>query len=62
MREALAALWNSVILTLTTFNRTIATVDNYAKWAEAESAAFEEEARIEREARLAILSKQLELT
>ncbi|MBV1878490.1 MAG: hypothetical protein KUG79_12665 [Pseudomonadales bacterium] len=52
MREAFRAFFHSIVLSLTAFNRTVATVDNYARWAEEESAAFVAEAEVEREARL----------
>ncbi len=37
------------------------TLDNYAMWAESESAAFEEEASIERTARMSQLREKLQL-
>ena len=42
MREALAAIWGSVVLALTMFNRSINTVDIYVQWAEAEAQAFKD--------------------
>ena len=43
MRKAFAALWGSIILSLTAFNRSIKTVDLYVSWAEAEAQAFVDE-------------------
>lgn len=58
MREAITAIWQSVILCLTTFNKAISTVDAYVGWAEAEALAFANEETALRTIRLAALTKQ----
>ncbi|KJS08439.1 MAG: hypothetical protein VR73_05500 [Gammaproteobacteria bacterium BRH_c0] len=59
MRKAFHAFFNFFATLFVAANRGASTLDNYAKWAEAESGAFELEARLERDARLAALSKEL---
>lgn len=59
MRTAFATFFQFLTTLFTATNRLATTVDNYAKWAEAESAHFEREAALEREARIAELQKKL---
>jgi hypothetical protein len=56
-------MFNMIFMTITTFftafNRVATTADNYAKWAEEESSAFEKEARLERKAKMTALEDAL---
>ena len=61
MREVFRTMFSSI----TTFFRAIEkgseTLEHYAIWAERESAAFEEEASVERIARMSLLREKLQL-
>jgi len=59
MRETLRTMWASFTTMFTALNRGMTTVDNYAKWAEAESSAFEAEARVTRQSRIRALREAL---
>lgn len=61
MRQMFKQLFKGITAFFSAFERGANTLDNYAKWAESESAAFEEEASVERAARLAKLRAQLQL-
>ena len=57
MRSAFSTFFMFITTLFTATNRLATTVDNYAKWAEAESAAFEAEAAIERTTRITKLTR-----
>lgn len=59
MREMLRQIFSAITTLFRAVERGANTLDNYAKWAEAESAHFEEEAAIEREARIAALKTKV---
>lgn len=56
MRHALHTMFLFITTLFTASNRVASTLDNYAKWAELESAHFEREASIERTVRIAQLT------
>jgi len=59
MREAIRTMFSSIGSLFRALDFGARTVENCTKWTEAESAAFEAEAQIEREARVSILRTQL---
>ena len=59
MRESLRTMFSSISSLFRALDFGARTVENYAKWSEAESAAFEAEFKIEREARITDLRTQL---
>ena len=61
MREMLRTMLSSITAFFRAIEKGSETVENYAKWAEAESAAFEQEAKLERTARLSELTDKLRL-
>lgn len=61
MRQMLKQFFKGVTAFFSAFERGANTLDNYAKWAESESAAFEEEASVERIARINQLRERLQL-
>ena len=61
MREMLRTMFSSITAFFRAIEKGSETLENYAIWAEAESAAFEQEARLERTARLSELTDKLQL-
>ena len=61
MRQMFKQFFKGVTAFFSAFERGANTLDNYAKWAESESAAFEEEAAVERIARINQLREKLQL-
>ena len=61
MREMLRTMFSSITSFFRAIEKGSETMENYAKWAEAESAAFEQEAKLERTARLTELTDKLRL-
>ena len=61
MRDMFRQAFSSITTLFRAVERGANTLDNYAKWAEEESAAFEQEAAIERQARIAELQTKLKL-
>lgn len=59
MRAMFRQFFNAFTALFSAVERGANTLDNYAKWAEAESAHFEEEAAIERKARIAHLKAKV---
>lgn len=59
MREMLRQIFSAITTLFRAVERGANTLDNYAKWAEAESAHFEAEAAIEREARIIQLKEKV---
>ena len=59
MRQMFKQLFSGITAFFSAFERAANTLDNYAMWAESESAAFEEEASIERTARMNQLREKL---
>jgi hypothetical protein len=55
MREMLRQFFSAITTLFRAFERGANVIDNYAKWAEIESSAFEQEAGIERQKELALL-------
>lgn len=60
MREMFRTVFSSITTFFRAFELGASTLENYAKWAEGESSAFEQESRVERMSRLQNLNKQLE--
>jgi hypothetical protein len=61
MRQMFKQFFSGITAFFSAFERGANTLDNYAKWAESESAAFEEEASVERTARMNQLRENLQL-
>ena len=59
MRDMFRNIFSSIAVFFSAVEKGSRTLENYASWAEKESAAFETEAKVEREARLTALTKQL---
>lgn len=59
MRAMFHNMFSSIAVFFSAVEKGSKTLENYVTWAEAESAAFEAEAKVEREARLTALVKQL---
>jgi hypothetical protein len=59
MRDMIRTMFSSITSLFRAVDLSSRTVENYAKWTEAESAAFEAEAKIEREGRIEKLRAQL---
>ena len=59
MRESLRIMFDSISSLFRAIDFSARTIENYAKWSEAESAAFEAEAKIERQARIEELHSKL---
>jgi hypothetical protein len=58
MREMFRQVFATITTLFGAVQRGATTIDNYASWAEAESAAFAQEAAIDRSKRLALLQAQ----
>jgi hypothetical protein len=61
MREMFRTIFSSITSFFRAIEKGSETLENCAKWAECESAAFEEEARFERNARINLLQEKLQL-
>ena len=61
MREMLRTMFSSCTSFFRAFELSACTLENYAKWAEGESAFFEQEGRLERLDRVRRLQEKLEL-
>ena len=55
MREMFRQFFSAITTLFRAFERSANVVDNYAKWAEIESSAFEQQAAIERQNELNLL-------
>lgn len=61
MRTMFKQFFSAITTLFHAVERGANTLDNYAKWAEAESAAFEQEAAVERQARIKELKDKLKV-
>jgi hypothetical protein len=61
MREMFRNIFSSIAVFFSAVEKGSKTLENFATWAEQETAAFEAEAQVEREARLATLVQQLKV-
>lgn len=61
MRDMFRTAFSAFTSFFRAFDLGARTIENYATWAESESSAFEEEARLERVARIASLTEKLQL-
>lgn len=61
MRSMLGTFFSAFTSFFRAFDLGARTLENYAKWAEGESSAFEAESKVERQARISALKKKLQL-
>ena len=61
MREMFRTMFSSITSFFRAFELSACTLENYAKWAEGESAFFEQEGRLQRLGRVKKLKEKLEL-